>query len=208
MVVILIIATITGIALQNYYATADEERLRSSLHGVSLEIRRAQHTAVLRGEEVVLRYDLGQNALFIEELPDIETEDVGRYTLEERRKNLSQNAGKNISEFYLDPGIVITKVKVGDDIHSRGNVPVLYGPDGVCESHRVMYHIKASDIKMALQVSGLLGTLRSIDPDRFDVKWGEAFDEEDPSLIAYDDFFPAGPPQPHQPEEQPGGGNP
>jgi hypothetical protein len=183
-----------------------ETRINAAFDDIKLEIKAAQAHAVLLREELILRYDIDNDILFLETPPELEIQDYLEEIRQTRRRLYAGKQGElRRDEFYLPSAIDLKAIYVGDEVHTNGSVPVFFGPDGTAEAHRLLLTIPENNSSLAIEIRGLIGLVKEVDPGIFDEEWEEQAKENIPILYADEDFFENGYPDKMPTEEKQGG---
>jgi prepilin-type N-terminal cleavage/methylation domain-containing protein len=205
MLVIAIIGVSMAVVMGNPLSENDEQQLISAMKDVHLSVKNAQNQAILRDEEVLLRFDLSKNHISVETLPLNDIEFYNENKLDERRDYFLSNFGEVLRDWPVNEKIRLVGLYRDDEVLENQVVVILFRPDGSSESFRVKMEVVGSKKVRALEIRGLLGSILEIDAlDEFEKEWDDIENGKHPPVIDFDDFFENGfPAAPAQEEAKP-----
>lgn len=189
-----IVAMIGTLVAVSVSGSLNEQRLRSTLDDLAVEVRSAQSEAALTGEERILRYDLDNQRLTLETVPELNISDLAgeddAEDMDRRRRELRSKHGEETRSYDIPHHVRLSAIRIGKETIERGEVPVMFGPDGVSEAHRIRLTPESEEkTEIALEVRGLTGEMTKLDLSKFDKDWDESPPGHDPALLEEEDFF-------------------
>ncbi len=151
MVTIAVIGLIAGVTAVSVEALLPRSRLNSEVRALAGTLQGARSDAIARNFEFWIEYDLDEDAYRVLTPFSIQGGILGAESDEEDRVALHWH--------FLDDGIEINNVFVGDEQHDQGKVRVRFDPLGAASGHSVVLLQPEYENYYTIEVLALTGLI-------------------------------------------------